>query len=91
MADAPSVIEPRRGNNSVMASCRNEGRMVALRQLLLVIHYRNHGSVMAIYGQSNEDQEFFAILIAASGLVLTGIIVAIAVHAGTVALKATCR
>jgi hypothetical protein len=61
--------------------------MVAIRQSLLVVHYRNNRR----YGDirpTKRSARILAIVIALVGLTLSGILVAVAVHAATMALAA---
>ena len=59
--------------------------MVALRQFLLVVHYCDHSWIWR-HSTSQTRSRVLAILIAFLGLILTGIVIAVAVRAGSLAL-----
>jgi hypothetical protein len=65
-------------------SCREEGTMVSIRQLLLVIHHRDDSWLRRPSAHS-KGIKVYAIVIGFLGLILTGILIAVAVYAATVA------
>jgi hypothetical protein len=87
LADFSFAVESRGGRYAAGTGGRKEGRMVAIRQLLLGVHYRNNCG----YGDvrpTKRSARVLATVIALVELILAGILVAAAVHAVTIALAA---
>jgi hypothetical protein len=58
VVDLSPYIEPNSGNNAVRAGRGNQGGVVTIRQLLLVIHYRHDGWVWRYSARQTTIKDF---------------------------------
>jgi len=87
---SPLLLSLAVANNATGTGCGKKGGMDTVRQPLLVIHYRKtvgYGDIRPVKQRS----KILALLIAFPGLVLSGIVIAVAVQATTLALRTTSR
>lgn len=85
LAHSACVGGPNGGHNALGTGGREVGGMVAVRQPILVLHHRNDRRLWR-HSTSQKEARVVAVLIAFLGLTLSGIIIAVAVEAATLAL-----